>query len=205
MCAIFLWFALLYINLFNLFDLHCCSRSSTPVLSRCPNDTKTYKLYGREIARKEMANVVSFVVLGTSLQAKDQTCFYKNKALRLQSSPTDGVIGSGSSTSYIRSCSQHYRDSYHYKPAAQAESKQSLPTRLFHNRGQLRYDPYSRRYVEWGHTNDWNHTGINSNGNYVIPRFTEEERRIISPSLRKNRSVNPFNMGKEWNNIGPKV
>ncbi|OWP01533.1 hypothetical protein B2J93_7045 [Marssonina coronariae] len=75
------------------------------------------------------------------------------------------------------------------------------------SRGQQRYDPYTRRYTEWGVPNDWHGAGthgfgIQADGN-GLPRFTLEETRKMK-RLGRGQSMDPCKMGDGWSTEGPK-
>ncbi|KAK2623510.1 hypothetical protein QTJ16_007064 [Diplocarpon rosae] len=76
------------------------------------------------------------------------------------------------------------------------------------SRGQQRYDPYTRKYIEWGIPSDWNGVGshgfgIQANGD-GLPRFTLEETRKMKRLLARGLSIDPRKMGDGWSTEGPK-
>ncbi|RFU33566.1 hypothetical protein B7463_g2791, partial [Scytalidium lignicola] len=96
-------------------------------------------------------------------------------------------------------------DSYHDQDAHISEGGQ-------HNgfwntsRGTRRYDPYSRRYVEWFVPTDWHQIGGNPyTGEAYYPRFTRKEWHKMNHTLSRGKQIDPRKMGREWSSFGPKV
>ncbi|KAH8803212.1 hypothetical protein F5884DRAFT_499783 [Xylogone sp. PMI_703] len=95
-------------------------------------------------------------------------------------------------------------DSYHDQDAHVAEQFQ-------HNgfwntsRGVHRYDPYSRRYVEWFIPTDWHQNGGDPyTDESYYPMFTRKEWHRMNRSLSRGKQVDPRKMGKDWSAFGPK-
>ena len=73
------------------------------------------------------------------------------------------------------------------------------------SRGFKRYDPHSRRYVEWHIPHDWDHIYTDIYDNQGYPRFTREEVRKMDKRRKVGKPVNAMKMGKDWNWNGPNV
>ncbi|KAM3086245.1 hypothetical protein ACMFMG_000382 [Clarireedia jacksonii] len=70
------------------------------------------------------------------------------------------------------------------------------------SRGYKRYDPYSRKYVEWAKPHDWNGHGVgNIPGEY--PRFTRDEAARMKRAAAKGHRIDLAKLGKDWNHNGP--
>lgn len=89
------------------------------------------------------------------------------------------------------------RDSYHLQAAHIQEV--SGPGA---SRGFKRYDPYSRKYVQWTIPHDWD--GLHSREK-VYPRFTTDEWEDMASRVRRGRAPKPSSMGSGWHHEGPKV
>ena len=72
------------------------------------------------------------------------------------------------------------------------------------SRGQQRYDPQSRRYVQWAVPDDWFGllSGPNGEG---YPRFTLEEWKKMHRTLARGGQIRPHKMGNDWHHDGPRV
>ncbi|KAB8297650.1 hypothetical protein EYC80_001458 [Monilinia laxa] len=69
------------------------------------------------------------------------------------------------------------------------------------SRGFKRYDPYTRKYVEWEQEQDWNGYGIEDNpGEY--PRLTKDELHKIYRAYHRGHPIDPSKL-KDWNHNGP--
>lgn len=77
------------------------------------------------------------------------------------------------------------------------------------SRGFERYDPYTRKYVEWATPHDWYGVGVDGWGvgpnNAGRTRFTREEKIKLNKIRQRGGKILPSEMGSDWNNEGPKV
>ncbi|PVH73454.1 hypothetical protein DL98DRAFT_469279 [Cadophora sp. DSE1049] len=93
-------------------------------------------------------------------------------------------------------------DSYAFHDAHRAEERNPV------SRGFERYDPYSRKYVEWATPHDWYGTGVNGTGlgphNAGRTRFTRKEATQLRKLQHRGVRINPEEMGSDWHNMGPK-
>ncbi|KAG9245791.1 hypothetical protein BJ878DRAFT_533657 [Calycina marina] len=76
------------------------------------------------------------------------------------------------------------------------------------SRRQKRYDPESRRYVDWTRDNNWSGDDFAANllgGPPVAyyPRFTQREWDKIDRKMSQGKWPNPRKMGSDWNYDGP--
>jgi hypothetical protein len=110
-----------------------------------------------------------------------------------------GGIGTSTHPSFVIS-NKNLRDSY-YQPSAQFHEF-SQPHK---SRGRERYDPESRKYVEWHIGNDFSGMGVDGLGPGSYPRFTMDERSKMAKRLDRGSQINPRSMGSDWNHDGPKV
>lgn len=85
-----------------------------------------------------------------------------------------------------------YRNSYHDPSLMAAPGP-------WKTRGFERYDPYSRKYTNWGPVaRPWKDDN-------PYPRFTADEMRKMRPRILKGKDPKPSQMGSEWTHLGPKV
>jgi hypothetical protein len=96
-----------------------------------------------------------------------------------------------------------HRDSYH----SQADHFKEVTGPFASRVCGKRYDPYTRRYVDWMIPADWSGQFIDPNtGLAEYPRFTADEARKIWRETRGGRRpLDPQRMGSEWYHDGPKV
>ncbi|KAH6718216.1 hypothetical protein BKA61DRAFT_599224 [Leptodontidium sp. MPI-SDFR-AT-0119] len=93
-------------------------------------------------------------------------------------------------------------DSYAFRSAHDAEELNPV------SRGFERYDPYTRKYVEWATPHDWCGVGVDGWGvgpnNAGRTRFTREEKIKLNKIRQRGGKILPSEMGSDWNNEGPK-
>lgn len=70
-------------------------------------------------------------------------------------------------------------------------------------RGFKRYDPYTRKYVEWEKAQDWNGYGVGDHP-WEYPRLTRDELNKIYRAYHRGHQVDPSKF-KDWNHNGPNV
>jgi len=99
-----------------------------------------------------------------------------------------------------------YRDSYHDHRSHNVEEAGPYASRSL-----KRYDPETRRYVRWSHSENWSGQQFEADPNggpmpiAFYPRFTENEWRKLSRLERQGKRLNPRRMGSDWNWNGPEV
>ncbi|KAJ8057992.1 hypothetical protein OCU04_013165 [Sclerotinia nivalis] len=64
-----------------------------------------------------------------------------------------------------------------------------------------RYDPYTRKYVEWEQAQDWNGYGV-ANNPWEYPRLTADEFAKIYRAYHRGHRIDPSKF-KDWNHAGP--
>ncbi|EPE28312.1 hypothetical protein GLAREA_09432 [Glarea lozoyensis ATCC 20868] len=89
-------------------------------------------------------------------------------------------------------------DSYHMRSAQYLENSQPHKSR-----GRQRYDPETRKYVEWHIADDFYRRGVDGLGPGSYPRFTMDEWSKMARRLNRGRPINPRSMGSDWNHDGP--
>ncbi len=133
---------------------------------------------------------------------KGQIYSFNTKDPRHRSCVISGRIGLYSALS-IPSSANCARDSYRSWNAHKMEERGPV------SRGFERYDPYTRRYVEWAVPEDWQGRGTHGNGigenGDGLPRFTRDEAMRMGKELDRGRLIDPSKMGDDWTWLGPKV
>ncbi|KAG4431704.1 hypothetical protein IFR05_012803 [Cadophora sp. M221] len=93
-------------------------------------------------------------------------------------------------------------DSYASRAAHNAEEQNPV------SRGFERYDPYTRKYVEWATPHDWAGVGVDGWGvgrhNNGRTRFTRDEIIKLRKIQQRGGQITGREMGSEWDDEGPK-
>ncbi|KAF7945592.1 uncharacterized protein EAE97_004630 [Botrytis byssoidea] len=86
-------------------------------------------------------------------------------------------------------------DSYH------DEHKHKQEVTGAFSRDFKRYDPHTRKYVEWEQAQDWNGYGIGNHA-WEYPRLNLDEYNKIYKAYHQGRRIDPSKF-KDWNHSGP--